>query len=197
MDEADSVFLKLKQAADDSLSLTSSNAESVFIEGMVNRLCSPRDATWFPSLQGKARGFSMPVKGTGSGKHQPYQQPSVFPLDPYIASLRCEIESDAHEFEAESWSLSVDLAYAKKQKKEVVKRQDVLYGKVPDAGPPAALSVTLLFPFFWLHVEARLQLGRVSSLCHIGHRDPIQVIRLGSKRLCPQSHLTSPVLFCL
>ncbi|ERE75315.1 rho-guanine nucleotide exchange factor-like protein, partial [Cricetulus griseus] len=79
MDEADSVFLKLKQTADDSLSLTSSNAESVFIE------------------------------------------------DPYIASLRCEIESDAHEFEAESWSLSVDLAYAKKQKKEVVKRQDVLY----------------------------------------------------------------------
>lgn len=78
MDEADSVFLKLKQTADDSLSLTSSNAESV-IE------------------------------------------------DPYIASLRCEIESDAHEFEAESWSLSVDLAYAKKQKKEVVKRQDVLY----------------------------------------------------------------------
>ncbi|KAL1772792.1 rho guanine nucleotide exchange factor 18 isoform X1 [Sigmodon hispidus] len=79
MDEADSVFLKLKQTADDSLSLTSSNAESVFIE------------------------------------------------DPYFASLRCEIESDAHEFEAESWSLSVDLAYAKKQKKEVVKRQDVLY----------------------------------------------------------------------
>ncbi|XP_031194732.1 rho guanine nucleotide exchange factor 18 isoform X7 [Mastomys coucha] len=79
MDEADSVFLKLKQTADDSLSLTSSNAESVFIE------------------------------------------------DPYIASLRCEIDSDAHEFEAESWSLSVDLAYAKKQKKEVVKRQDVLY----------------------------------------------------------------------
>ncbi|CAH7280326.1 Arhgef18 [Phodopus roborovskii] len=79
MDEADSLFLKLKQTADDSLSLTSSNAESVFIE------------------------------------------------DPYIASLRCEIESDAHEFEAESWSLSVDLAYAKKQKKEVVKRQDVLY----------------------------------------------------------------------
>ncbi|CAO2630862.1 Rho guanine nucleotide exchange factor 18 [Lemmus lemmus] len=79
MDEADTVFLKLKQSTDDSLSLASSNAESVFIE------------------------------------------------DPYIASLRCEIESDAHEFEAESWSLSVDLAYAKKQKKEVVKRQDVLY----------------------------------------------------------------------
>ncbi|KAB1259636.1 Rho guanine nucleotide exchange factor 18 [Camelus dromedarius] len=79
MDESDSVFLKLKQAADDSLSLTSSNAEAIFIE------------------------------------------------DPYTASLRSEIESDAHEFEAESWSLSVDAAYAKKQKREVVKRQDVLY----------------------------------------------------------------------
>ncbi|XP_004443568.2 PREDICTED: rho guanine nucleotide exchange factor 18 [Ceratotherium simum simum] len=79
MDEADSGYLKFKQAADDSLSLASSNAESVFVE------------------------------------------------DPYTASLRNEIESDAHEFEAESWSLAVDPAYAKKQKKEVVKRQDVLY----------------------------------------------------------------------
>ncbi|KAL4673507.1 hypothetical protein H8959_017441 [Pygathrix nigripes] len=79
MDEADSVFLKLKQTADDSLSLTTSNAESIFVE------------------------------------------------DPYTASLRSEIESDGHEFEAESWSLAVDPAYARKQKREVVKRQDVLY----------------------------------------------------------------------
>ncbi|XP_037680341.1 rho guanine nucleotide exchange factor 18 isoform X2 [Choloepus didactylus] len=79
MDEADSVFLKFKQAADDSLSLTSSNAESIFVE------------------------------------------------DPYAASLRSELEADAQEFESESWSLAVDLAYAKKQKREVVKRQDVLY----------------------------------------------------------------------
>nr|XP_045004541.1 rho guanine nucleotide exchange factor 18 isoform X5 [Jaculus jaculus] len=79
MDETDSAFLKFKQATDESLSLTPSNSESVFIE------------------------------------------------DPYSASLRSEIESDAHEFEAESWSLAVDLTYAKKQKKEVVKRQDVLY----------------------------------------------------------------------
>ncbi|XP_019523197.1 PREDICTED: rho guanine nucleotide exchange factor 18 [Hipposideros armiger] len=79
MDEADSAFFKFKQATDDSLSLTSSNAESTFVE------------------------------------------------DPYTASLRSEIELDAHEFEAESWSLSVEPAYAKKQKREVVKRQDVLY----------------------------------------------------------------------
>ncbi|XP_076977572.1 rho guanine nucleotide exchange factor 18 isoform X6 [Tamandua tetradactyla] len=79
MDETDSVFLKLKQAADDSLLLTSSNAESVFVE------------------------------------------------DPYATSLRSELEADAQEFESESWSLAVDLAFAKKQKREVVKRQDVLY----------------------------------------------------------------------
>ncbi|KAM6167254.1 rho guanine nucleotide exchange factor 18 isoform 2-T2 [Erethizon dorsatum] len=79
MDEADSAFLKFKQVAEDSLSLTPSNTEPVFVE------------------------------------------------DHYTASLRSEIESDAHEFEAESWSLAVDPAYAKKQKREVVKRQDVLY----------------------------------------------------------------------
>ncbi|XP_064136524.1 rho guanine nucleotide exchange factor 18 isoform X1 [Loxodonta africana] len=79
MDDTDSGLSKFKQAVDDSLSFTSSNAESVFVE------------------------------------------------DPYTASLRSEIESDAHEFEAESWSLSVDLAYMKKQKREVVKRQDVVY----------------------------------------------------------------------
>lgn len=59
----------------------------------------------------------------------PKQQPLTLPSDPCTASLRSEIESDAREFEAESWSLSVDAAYAKKQKREVVKRQDVLYGK--------------------------------------------------------------------
>ncbi|XP_058513876.1 rho guanine nucleotide exchange factor 18 [Ochotona princeps] len=79
MDEADSAFVRFKQAADDSLSLTSTSAESVFVE------------------------------------------------DPYTASLRGEIELDTREFEAESWSLAVEPAYAKKQKREVVKRQDVVY----------------------------------------------------------------------
>nr|XP_023420229.1 rho guanine nucleotide exchange factor 18 isoform X2 [Cavia porcellus] len=79
MDEADSTFLKFKQAAEDSLTLTVASTEPIFVE------------------------------------------------DHYIASLRSEIESDAHEFEAESWSLAVDSTYAKKQKREVVKRQDVLY----------------------------------------------------------------------
>ncbi|XP_036612093.1 rho guanine nucleotide exchange factor 18 isoform X1 [Trichosurus vulpecula] len=79
MDEGDSGFSKFKPATDDSLSLASSTAESIFVE------------------------------------------------DSYSASLRSEIEADAQEFEAESWSLSVELPYAKKQKKEVLKRQDVIY----------------------------------------------------------------------
>ncbi|XP_045044200.2 rho guanine nucleotide exchange factor 18 isoform X3 [Desmodus rotundus] len=78
MDEADSVFLKLKQAADDSLSLTPSSTESTLIEDS-------------------------------------------------CTALRSEIESDSREFEAESWSLSVEPSYAKERKKEVVKRQDVIY----------------------------------------------------------------------
>ncbi|XP_052555649.1 rho guanine nucleotide exchange factor 18 isoform X2 [Tympanuchus pallidicinctus] len=51
----------------------------------------------------------------------------LFLEDAYSLSLRSEIETDAHEFEAESWSLAVEQSYAKKQKKEVVKRQDVIY----------------------------------------------------------------------
>ncbi|XP_070320863.1 rho guanine nucleotide exchange factor 18 isoform X2 [Odocoileus virginianus] len=51
----------------------------------------------------------------------------IFTDDPYTASLKGEIEADAREFEAESWSRSVDPEYVKKQKREVVKRQDVLY----------------------------------------------------------------------
>ncbi|KAM9099382.1 rho guanine nucleotide exchange factor 18 isoform 5-T5 [Sarcophilus harrisii] len=52
---------------------------------------------------------------------------SIFVEDSYSASLKSEIEADGQEFEAESWSLSVELPYAKKQKKEVLKRQDVIY----------------------------------------------------------------------
>ncbi|KAM4888501.1 rho guanine nucleotide exchange factor 18 [Thomomys bottae] len=117
MDEADSVFLKLKQAADDSLSLTPSNVDSVFLE------------------------------------------------DPYSASLRSEIEADAHEFEAESWSLAVDLAYAKKQKKEVVKRQDVLYELMQtEAHHVRTLKIMLRVYSRALQEELQFSSGAISRL---------------------------------
>ncbi|XP_026510710.1 rho guanine nucleotide exchange factor 18 isoform X2 [Terrapene carolina triunguis] len=52
---------------------------------------------------------------------------SIFLEDAYFSSLRSEIETDAHEFEAESWSLTVEQSYAKEQKRAVMKRQDVIY----------------------------------------------------------------------
>ncbi|NXE41751.1 ARHGI factor, partial [Ptilorrhoa leucosticta] len=52
---------------------------------------------------------------------------SIFLEDVYSVSLRSEIETDAHEFEAESWSVAVEQPYAKRQRKDVVKRQDVIY----------------------------------------------------------------------
>ncbi|NWI26664.1 ARHGI factor, partial [Sula dactylatra] len=52
---------------------------------------------------------------------------SVFLEDAYSVCLRSEIETDAHEFEAESWSVAVEQSYAKRQKKDVIKRQDVIY----------------------------------------------------------------------
>ncbi|NWZ69237.1 ARHGI factor, partial [Acrocephalus arundinaceus] len=52
---------------------------------------------------------------------------SIFLEDAYSLSLRSEIETDAHEFEAESWSVAVEQPYAKRQRKDVIKRQDVIY----------------------------------------------------------------------
>ncbi|XP_031948515.1 rho guanine nucleotide exchange factor 18 isoform X4 [Corvus moneduloides] len=52
---------------------------------------------------------------------------SIFLEDAYSVSLRSEIETDAHEFEAESWSVAVEQPYAKRQRKDVIKRQDVIY----------------------------------------------------------------------
>lgn len=149
MDEADSVFLKFKQAADDSLSLTSSNAEPIFVEGTVP-LDSFVDVPQSPPTR-EGLGRTQCVHGMRAGAAQsqrgpgPEQQPPVPPSDPCTASLRSEIEADARNFEAESWSLSVDAAYAKKQKKEVVKRQDILYGK-------KFCAVTLTFHLLLFHL---------------------------------------------
>ncbi|XP_064898536.1 rho guanine nucleotide exchange factor 18 isoform X7 [Columba livia] len=52
---------------------------------------------------------------------------SIFLEDAYSVSLRSEIETDAHEFEAESWSVAVEQPYVKRQKRDVIKRQDVIY----------------------------------------------------------------------
>ncbi|XP_030365559.1 rho guanine nucleotide exchange factor 18 [Strigops habroptila] len=52
---------------------------------------------------------------------------TIFLEDAYSVSLRSEIETDAHEFEAESWSVAVEQSYAKRQRPDVKNRQDVIY----------------------------------------------------------------------
>ncbi|KAM6465868.1 rho guanine nucleotide exchange factor 18 isoform 2-T2 [Liasis olivaceus] len=52
---------------------------------------------------------------------------SVFVEDVQFASLRNELETDAREFAAQSWSLAVEQSYVKKQERDVIKRQDVIY----------------------------------------------------------------------
>lgn len=52
-----------------------------------------------------------------------------FPSDAHYAAVRSDLESDAQDLEVESWSLAVDQQFVKKHPKEVVKRQDVIYGE--------------------------------------------------------------------
>uniref|UniRef100_A0A8C9ZMJ7 Rho/Rac guanine nucleotide exchange factor 18 n=1 Tax=Sander lucioperca TaxID=283035 RepID=A0A8C9ZMJ7_SANLU len=48
-------------------------------------------------------------------------------LHAHYAAVRADLESDAQDLEAESWSLAVDQQFVKKHSKEMVKRQDVIY----------------------------------------------------------------------
>lgn len=50
-------------------------------------------------------------------------------LDVVDSSLWSDLSGDAQEFEAESWSLVVDPSFCSRQEKDVVQRQDVIFGK--------------------------------------------------------------------
>lgn len=50
-------------------------------------------------------------------------------LDAHYATVRADLESDAQDLEAESWSLAVEQQHVKKHTKDLVKRQDVIYGR--------------------------------------------------------------------
>ncbi|XP_029285191.1 LOW QUALITY PROTEIN: rho guanine nucleotide exchange factor 18 [Cottoperca gobio] len=52
---------------------------------------------------------------------------SIIVEDAHYAAVRADLESDAQDLEAESWSLAVDQQFVKKHSKEMVKRQDVIY----------------------------------------------------------------------
>ncbi|KAM7012415.1 rho guanine nucleotide exchange factor 18 [Tautogolabrus adspersus] len=52
---------------------------------------------------------------------------SIIVEDAHYAAVRADLECDAQDLEAESWSLAVDQQYIKNHSKEMVKRQDVIY----------------------------------------------------------------------
>uniref|UniRef100_A0A669ETY6 Rho/Rac guanine nucleotide exchange factor 18 n=1 Tax=Oreochromis niloticus TaxID=8128 RepID=A0A669ETY6_ORENI len=52
---------------------------------------------------------------------------SIIVEDAHYAAVRADLESDAQDLEADSWSLAVDQQYLKKHTKETTKRQDVIY----------------------------------------------------------------------
>lgn len=55
--------------------------------------------------------------------------PVLLAADSHYAAVRADLESDAQDLELESWSLTVDQQYMKTHSKEMVKRQDVIYGE--------------------------------------------------------------------
>ncbi|XP_020780469.2 rho guanine nucleotide exchange factor 18 isoform X2 [Boleophthalmus pectinirostris] len=52
---------------------------------------------------------------------------SIIVEDAHYAAVRADLESDAQDLEAESWSLAVDQQFVKKHSKDIVKRQDIIY----------------------------------------------------------------------
>lgn len=48
--------------------------------------------------------------------------------DQYYSSVLDEIEFEGQDFKADSWSMAVDSSYLQMHRKDVIKRQDVIYG---------------------------------------------------------------------
>lgn len=48
--------------------------------------------------------------------------------DQYYSSVLDEIECEGQDFKADSWSMAVDSSYLQMHRKDVIKRQDVIYG---------------------------------------------------------------------
>lgn len=49
-------------------------------------------------------------------------------LDSYYTSVLEEMELEGEDFKADSWSMAVDNNYLQTHRKNVIKRQDVIYG---------------------------------------------------------------------
>lgn len=48
--------------------------------------------------------------------------------DLYYTSVLEEMELEGQDFKADSWSMAVDSSYLQTHRKNIIKRQDVIYG---------------------------------------------------------------------
>nr|XP_060641729.1 rho guanine nucleotide exchange factor 18 [Anolis sagrei ordinatus] len=87
---------------------------------------------------------------------------SVFVEDAHFASLRNELEADAREFEAQSWSLAVEPWYAKAQERDTVKRQDVIY-ELMQTEMHHVRTLKILLKVYSRAVREELQLGLAAA----------------------------------
>ncbi|CAG5860905.1 unnamed protein product [Menidia menidia] len=68
---------------------------------------------------------------------------SIIVEEAHYAAVRAELESDAQDLEAVSWSVAVDQQYLKKHSKEAVKRQDVIYGEWDSLSPKELMQTEM------------------------------------------------------
>nr|XP_057928711.1 rho guanine nucleotide exchange factor 18 isoform X2 [Doryrhamphus excisus] len=95
---------------------------------------SPASPTLNPSSSGSLSGEMDETDALRSKRFTedtislvPSTAESIIVEDAHYAAVRADLESDAQDLEAESWSLAVDQQYARKHSKEATKRQDVIY----------------------------------------------------------------------
>ena len=56
-----------------------------------------------------------------------------------------ELDIEERDFEADSWSMAVDSSYLQAHRKDVIKRQDVIYGE-------SNISIFFLFLYFFAYL---------------------------------------------
>ncbi|XP_030017115.1 rho guanine nucleotide exchange factor 18-like [Sphaeramia orbicularis] len=85
--------------------------------------------------------------------------------DGHYTQLRLELESDAQNLEADSWSMAVDQNYMKALHKEAIKRQDVIYELIQtEMHHVRTLKILLCVYIHELKQSALIEEGRLESL---------------------------------
>lgn len=82
--------------------------------------------------------------------------------------LMGEFEADAKDLEADSWSITADKKYLKQLKKDIIKKQDVIYGRVTFGKlmfmvKPLSNSLQQTRLTSWTHYDDCTGVGRTSD----------------------------------